>query len=229
MEPTTFPELRKRWPELSAQQVLWRALNNGLVVVHAKRGKKTDEAAAASRLIARRKLLADRSAARRKTQSDKATQMAKLRPEQTYKQIGEQFGVTNERVRQLLKEHGYDNLLGHVKERIKKICPECGNDFGANMGIIVAEQRKFCNASCFSAYVSTHMTDREREVVTGALKLRAEGKTWRNAAISLGLTGNGPGTGLSTYIKKMAAKEGMDVTAAFGFQGKRKNAKRVAA
>ena len=229
MEPTTFPELRKRWPELSAQQVLWRALNNGLVVVHAKRGKKTDEAMRVAKLTARKKLLADRRAARRKIQADNAAQMAKLRPEQTYKQIGEQWGVTRERVRQLLKKHGYHNLLGHKKERIKKICPQCGNDFGANLGVMAAKQRQFCNASCFSAHASTHMTDREREVVKGALNYRAERMTWRKAAINLGFTGNGSGTGLSSYIKKNAAKEGIDVSAAFGFQGKRKNAKRVAA
>lgn len=64
------------------------------------------------------------------------------------------------------------------------------------------------------------MTYREREVVMGALMYRAQGKTWREAAKLLGFFYDDSGTGLPGYIIKAAAKENIDVSAAFGFRGK---------
>ena len=237
MEPTTLPELCKLWPGLSREQIIWKALNAGLVVVKAKGGPKVDEAArlykqkaAASRRAMRMKTreeraaemaaIASRRAARIKTQAERAVKMAALRPEHTHKQIGERWGITRERVRQILRAHGYDDLLPHPRPRIEKICPQCGSNFGAKMGIRQAETQKFCGTKCFSAHASSHMTDREREVVTATLKLRSEGKKWREVAKTLGFASSNPGTGLSHYIKKNAAKENIDVSAAFGFTGR---------
>ena len=241
MEPTTIPELQRKWPGLSRDQIIWKALNAGLVVVKAKRGPKVDEAArlykqkvAASRRAMRMKTrveraaemdaemaaIACRRAERIKTQAEWAVKMAVLRPEHTHKQIGERWGITRERVRQILRAHGYDDLLPHPRPRIEKICPQCGSEFGSKMGIRQAERQIFCNAKCWSAHAASHMTDREREVVTATIRLRSEGKKWREAAGILGFTTDNSGTGLSYYIKKSAAKENIDVSAAFGFTGR---------
>ncbi len=220
MEPTTFPELRKKWPELSDREIMWRALGAGLVVVKAKRGRKVDEAARLYRRAEQRKAIADRRAVRMKTRAERAAEMAAMRPEHTYKQIGELWGVSRERVRQLLKGFGHHDVIGHRHFRIEKICPQCERNFGAEMGIKTAETRTFCDAKCFSAYAASHMTEREREVVTTAIQLRSEGKKWREAAKILGFTTNNGGTGLTHYIRKNAAKENIDVSAAFGFTGK---------
>ena len=216
-EPTTLPELRKRWPGLSREQIIWKALNAGLVVVKAKRGKKVDKTAR----IYRQKEVADRRSERMKTRAERAAEMAAMRPEHTHKQIGELWGMTRERVRQILKEHGYHDLLSARYERIEKICPQCGGDFGAEMGACQAKTRMFCDAKCFSAHASSHMTEREREVVTTAVRLRSEDLKWREIAQILDFAVGKSGTGLPRYVRIKAAKENIDVSAAFGFTAKR--------
>ena len=162
----------------------------------------------------------------KKRTAERAAAMAAMRPEYSYRQIGERFGVTKQWVAQMLGNHEYTEVMGHRMgprvTRIKKICFGCGSDFGSTMPPSDAKRRKFCNLKCRTLFTSNHMTDRERERVGIALRLRKQGHTWADVGDALGYKpqrsyANG-------HIKNAAAKEGIDVSSAFGFTGKR-NAK----
>ena len=144
--------------------------------------------------------------------------MAAMRPEYSYRQIGERFGVTKQWVAQMLEAHGYTQAMGHRFTRIKKFCPGCGSDFGSTMRPSGAKIRKFCNPKCRTIFTSNHMTDRERERVGIALRLRKQGHTWADVGDALGYK---PQRSYAQgHVKYAAAKEGIDVSAAFGFTGK---------
>ena len=149
--------------------------------------------------------------------AERARQMAALRPELTYKQIGEKFGgITRERVRQILNAHGYDNVIGHRKIRYNKTCKGCGEEMRLFKSQITI--KIFCSKTCGHIYRATHRTPREDEVLRGALKFRAEGKPWWEVAKLLGYKAEkGHGTPLAQQVSKMAAKDDTDVSAMYGF------------
>ena len=156
----------------------------------------------------------------KKRTAERASVMAAMRPEYSYRQIGERFGVTKQRVAQMLEAYGYIEVMGHRFTRIKKICPGCGADFGSTMPPSEAKIHKFCNVKCRALFASNHMTDRERECVEIALRLRKQGRTWADVGDALGYKSTTRYAG--GHVKFAAAKEGVDVSAAFGFTGKRK-------
>ena len=152
--------------------------------------------------------------------AERAAAMAAMRPEYSYRQIGKRFGVTKQWVAQMLEAHGYSKVMGDRCIRIKKLCPGCGCDFGATMPPSTAKIHKFCSISCRTVYTSSHMTDRERECIEIALRLRKQGHTWGDVGDALGYKER------SNYalghVQYAAAKEGIDISVALGFRGKRK-------
>ena len=160
----------------------------------------------------------DGRTAQKKRTAERAAAMAAMRPEYSYRQIGERFGVRKQWVAQMLEAHGYTEAMGHRFTRIEKICPGCGSDFGSRMPPSEAKMKKFCNVKCRTLFTSTHMTDRERARVEIALRLRKQGHTWADVGDALGY--NPRSRFALGHVRYAAAKEGVDVSAAFGFKGK---------
>ncbi len=143
----------------------------------------------------------------------RAAEMAAMRPEYTYQQIGHLWGVGRERVRQILKEFGHDDVMGWACKQIIKHCKSCG----AEITFPMKQVRYFCNRACQIVYVGSHMTDRQREIVTTAIKLRGEGRSWHEVTKAVGWKSDGLGTSLPGRVKGWAAREGINVDLAFGF------------
>ncbi len=147
-----------------------------------------------------------------------ARNMAVLRPELSYDKIANRFGVSREGVRVILKSHGYHEILKipHKLIRVQKLCPQCDKDFGALISVKLAKTQKFCGNDCKLLWQNTHLTDRQKFVLTIALKLRISGRTWPEIATKIGYENY---TGLPGHVKKYAAKENVNVSSAFGFIG----------
>ena len=146
--------------------------------------------------------------------ADRAAQMAAMRPQYTLKKIGQKWGMTYERVRQVLKAHGYGDLLPFPKERIQKFCPECSIDFGLTRGVETTKRKRFCSPKCRTFYTSTHLNDYQRNFVNNVLRLRKKGNTWREVSTLLGVKHH---SSMPRDLRRNAAKENIDVSAAFGF------------
>ncbi len=161
----------------------------------------------------------------KKRTAERAAAMAAMRPEYSYRQIGERFGVGKQWVAQMLEAHGYNEVMGHRFTRIKKLCLGCGSDLGSTMPPSEAKRQKFCSIKCRVIYASSHMTDRERERVEIALRLRKQGHTWADVGDALGYKRQSSHS-INGHVKYAAAKEAIDISAAFGFTGKRNATKK---
>ena len=64
----------------------------------------------------------------------------------TLQSIGDEFGVTRERIRQLIVQHGLQNASGRIKPDSRPTCKECGLKINGNKG------RSF-HSSCYEKYV----------------------------------------------------------------------------
>ena len=65
----------------------------------------------------------------------------------TLQSIGDEFGVTRERIRQLIVQHGLQNASGRIKPDSRPTCKECGLKINGNKG------RSF-HSSCYEKYVT---------------------------------------------------------------------------
>ena len=130
----------------------------------------------------------------------------------TYREIGEKFGVTRERVRQVLKELSPE-LCGHIDSRQRMVCKQCGE-------VVLKKKRwEFCSRRCSSKYKATHPTDREHEIFALCVEARKRGLSWRSVNKQLGWADTKTETPLGLF-KKICAKKGIDPSPYMGFCGR---------
>ena len=138
----------------------------------------------------------------------------------TLEQIGQQVGLTRERVRQRLKRCGDPSLVGlaapvHVKrrqqtiERLTRVCENCGASFVAQ----AASPGRFCSQRCFRVAPHTQLCARAEKIIAA----RRQGKTWAQAWLAAGYnrTGNMANAARKTVIR-YAESENVDIGDIFG-------------
>ena len=85
--------------------------------------------------------------------NDRTKKIIELREQgKTYQEIGSVFGVTRERIRQILVKNAPPDLVGYKKvtSLYEVICSECGSKLTRKLSYIPNEQDKFfCNKTCF--------------------------------------------------------------------------------
>ena len=125
----------------------------------------------------------------------------------TYQEIGDKFGVTRERVRQVLQENGRQDLchLNWNRGRLSRgNCSGCG----ASMKGKPARQ-KFCSNECYSRYTSRTLTAREQHIISVVHEMRTSNPpaTWKQISVELGWTS---GTVGASKFVKACKKVGLD-------------------
>ena len=125
-----------------------------------------------------------------------------------YQTIGDEFGISRERVRQILARWRPD-LTGYEDISVLVQCPHCGTKHTR----LPSSPKKFCDRTCWAEYHATRPTDIEQQAMDTALRMRPNGATWREVADALGMN---TCFGLPTKIRRAAKKTGQDVSACFG-------------
>ena len=104
----------------------------------------------------------------------------------SYKEIGEQFGLSKERVRQLLHQSGRSDLCGHFLKRVKRNCPACGRE------IVVqpSSTKRHCNARCAGEMHPLRVPRAVKEALVLDIETRRQmGEKWREIASAVGVNG----------------------------------------
>ena len=123
----------------------------------------------------------------------------------TYEEIGDQFGVTCERVRQVVRDLAPE--LQGVLDRCSPIeCLQCGKFVDGPH----RRTQKFCSRSCRALYAENHLTEYESLVLRTVCANREAGKTWCQIDAILGRSVSPYGSGLQGYFKRICAKVGID-------------------
>jgi len=65
-------------------------------------------------------------------------------PHRTAAEIAPEFGITGERVRQILQSEGVENCVPIVLKREKRICPRCSQEFL----VAPSTPAKYCSRAC---------------------------------------------------------------------------------
>lgn len=146
----------------------------------------------------------------------------------TYGDVGRKFGVTQERIRQLIAQSAPE-LMGtevsktaarqHKREAqfakreknlVDFLCPCCGKTIRVSK--TKALKIKTCGRGCDALWREGWTWEKIREYVLGVLKMREEGKKWAEIAY---IVNKHPQENLITQIKRFAEKLGIDVSWAF--------------
>ncbi len=103
-------------------------------------------------------------------------------PQRTLKETGDLFGVSRERVRQILARDGYHERHGKRKpvSLIERRCAVCGNTFT----VWPSEQQVTCSREHGFIYRDAWRMHRTRQ----AYQLRKDGWKWKHIAAELGYT-----------------------------------------
>lgn len=138
----------------------------------------------------------------------------------TYKEVGEQIGVTKQYVGQVLRKWRPDLACrGFAPQKprpstrkpgIEKDCRYCGERFGAWLRPWVAKEQRYCSKSCAS-YAKAGRTTGGVNYALVALAMRPKGQTWREIAAALGVSRGAVVKACRTYERETGA----DVSAAF--------------
>lgn len=97
----------------------------------------------------------------------------------TLDEVGKVFGITRERVRQIVRKHAPDVVIGGKKTTTE--CAVCGIHFiakGHRPGI-------FCSHNCWSA-ARQIKSGWNRDLAEKIIKLRGQGDTWQQVSDKLG-------------------------------------------
>ena len=150
----------------------------------------------------------------------------------TLEQIGQQVGLTRERVRQRLKRCGDPSLVGraapvHVRrrqqavERLTCICETCGESFvkkQQNLG-------RFCSSRCFRLNAHSRVCTRAEKII----EARRHGMTWAQAWLAAGYGRNvNMAANARETIIRYAKSEGVDINDIFGLSPNGRQAMRNA-
>ena len=135
----------------------------------------------------------------------RAAEFAALRPRLTFEEIGDRYGITRERVRQVLKAHGYTNLLGtHSRPwkwvRVTRICLHCKTEFQ----VTPKSRRKFCSRVCGRRY------HEKSDLAEKVIELRRSGKTWRECGEATFGGVSQPATYAQQAAARWAKRRGLD-------------------
>lgn len=123
----------------------------------------------------------------------------------SYREIGNQIGVSGERVRQILNQEAPE-LTGYIYgRRPKKECPICGEEF-----TVLRDGQETCSRKCWSELCAKTITDREREIFAACVAGREAGKTWNSINVDIGWSVNPRGSRLPSHFKEICAKMGID-------------------
>ena len=122
----------------------------------------------------------------------------------TLQEIGEAFGVTRERIRQLLVAH-YPDMKREVNPPLRnaavketRTCPTCGTEFETSK----SDPRKFCTHECSSIAKKRTMWTRDKaEVIMG---LRQAGYTWSGIAEHFGYKRENGAPSFRTSLRRWA-------------------------
>ena len=99
----------------------------------------------------------------------------------TYQRIGQAFGITRERVRQILHAAGRPDLCGvhRAREKPQAICQQCGE----------AHERlwsPYCSRQCMKDFRQAAYYKRDLPKAERIAAMRQEGKRWADVAIRFG-------------------------------------------
>lgn len=127
-----------------------------------------------------------------------------------YREIGDAFGITRERVRQIIKAAGRKDLTGYeifwkTHGTQPRPCEECGGPF-----IPTNKGTRFCSRKCMNPS-RRGIRPKTVNLAKYALKRRREGATWQVIGSERGLSFAAGMRALQKYGKET----GVDVSAAF--------------
>lgn len=129
----------------------------------------------------------------------------------TYQQIGDEHGITRQRVEQILNAAGHEWATGwYANARPERTCPECDGTFKG-------QQIRHCSRECVSAFAARTLAPREAECMEIIMQVRSEGGTWIEATKACGWKINKHGTGLHHHFLRWCAKVGVDPTPYLGW------------
>ena len=133
-----------------------------------------------------------------------------------YQEIGDRYGISRERVRQILKEEGRADLCGyskgpHAPQYETRTCRQCPKTFVCR----ATYYQVFCSRECRSRYI----TPRRRQAFDRMVILRGQGRSWRQVDIALGYTAFKRGSRSHAEFHEICIDAGIDPREAD--QGKR--------
>lgn len=147
-----------------------------------------------------------RRAARKEYRDSRVQQVIELRRAgMTYAGIGNAMTppVTRERVRQILNRHGGLDLVGYKATMHKgkpkqqpKVCPHCDT--------IISKKAEACRKH-WSREMSDEAKAALREFIDTTLRMRAEGKTWKQVGAAMGSTKQSEGGFQTRFLRRMDA------------------------
>lgn len=147
-----------------------------------------------------------RRAARKEYRDSRVQQVIELRRAgMTYAGIGNAMTppVTRERVRQILNRHGGLDLVGYKATMHKgkpkqqpKVCPHCDT--------IISKKAEACRKH-WSRGMSDEAKAALREFIDTTLRMRAEGKTWKQVGAAMGSTKQSEGGFQTRFLRRMDA------------------------
>lgn len=107
----------------------------------------------------------------------------------TYQQIGDAFGITRERVRQILHQAGRSDLTGPrhaAAEKPMYLCDECGEEFTPPQN---HRFQPFCSPPCREKFRRKIKYKRDLPRAKRIVELRENGRSWLDTAMYTGLAG----------------------------------------
>ena len=153
--------------------------------------------------------------------SERNAEIVRLRRDEhlEYETIGERFGITRERVRQILRRFapdltGLENCRRHISAVARdRACSECGATFRPP---VTTPQRRQCSARCYMAAVAKRVPPHLAKY-QAVYEARVSGMTWAAAAEAAGFPAD-PDSVFSIHSKtrRWAMRAGVDLGAAFG-------------
>lgn len=139
----------------------------------------------------------------------RAADMAAMRPEKTYEEIGALYGMTRERVRQILRMHGFDDAIGRKNGpsiSVAQHCEDCGRPHEVSRR---ASSEKWTCRRCIRKRRSKVF-----QLAPQMLAMRQAGAKWKDVAEAFGFPN--PCTP-QTLILRWLRKTGQADSAATGF------------
>lgn len=145
-----------------------------------------------------------RRTARREYRDSRIQQVLEMRRAgMTYAGIGNAMTppVTRERVRQILNRHGGLELVGHKATTHKgkpkqqpKVCPHCDT--------VINRKSEACRKH-WSREMGDGARAALREFIDTALRIRSEGKTWKQVGAAMGSTKQSEGGFQTKLLRRM--------------------------
>ncbi len=135
-------------------------------------------------------------------------------PPETLQQIGDRFGISRERVRQILNARGRTDLCGeawwrlvrqrHEAQLVEWTCANCGK---AEKRRGKAVEAKTCSRRCFGEHKRPPLEETNYVLGPRILELREAGKTWDKIGQQLQL-----GRHAHTTFQRWAKRVGADIS-----------------